>query len=221
MNEVDFYEPFMDEPVHIPDKPYSEEELVDFVREHRRYVAYRMLLDKASGLRCLSLWPCLSRASPPKKKLGRWPLLMIFWHRFEIVNLLVFFYSQRCKYLHSSHNSQQWSCDNTVSLFLPSFSLVSPHSKIEIPLRTVTQASCWSYNWISQQTFKVPDEFEESKTISSRAGISNQVQLEVRVHTDRRSSPESETHQKLLSGFSEMWRAPLRSIYPQSTLLTF
>ncbi|NXQ39885.1 CASQ2 protein, partial [Catharus fuscescens] len=36
MNEVDFYEPFMDEPVHIPDKPYSEEELVDFVREHRR-----------------------------------------------------------------------------------------------------------------------------------------------------------------------------------------
>lgn len=36
MNEVDFYEPFMDEPVHIPDKPYSEEELVEFVKEHRR-----------------------------------------------------------------------------------------------------------------------------------------------------------------------------------------
>lgn len=49
MNEVDFYEPFMDEPVHIPDKPYSEEELVDFVTEHRRYVAYRMLLGKRSG----------------------------------------------------------------------------------------------------------------------------------------------------------------------------
>lgn len=54
MNEVDFYEPFMDEPVHIPDKPYSEEELVDFVKEHRRYVAHRMLLDMGSGLRCLS-----------------------------------------------------------------------------------------------------------------------------------------------------------------------
>lgn len=49
MNEVDFYEPFMDEPVHIPDKPYSEEELVDFVTEHRRYVGYRMLLGKGSG----------------------------------------------------------------------------------------------------------------------------------------------------------------------------
>ncbi|NXI49825.1 CASQ2 protein, partial [Chloroceryle aenea] len=36
MNEVDFYEPFMDEPVHIPDKPYSEEELVEFVKEHKR-----------------------------------------------------------------------------------------------------------------------------------------------------------------------------------------
>lgn len=37
MNEVDFYEPFMDEPVAIPDKPYTEEELVEFVKEHQRY----------------------------------------------------------------------------------------------------------------------------------------------------------------------------------------
>lgn len=37
MNEVDFYEPFMDEPVPIPDKPYTEEELVEFVKEHQRY----------------------------------------------------------------------------------------------------------------------------------------------------------------------------------------
>lgn len=36
MNEVDFYEPFMDEPVAIPDKPYTEEELVEFVKEHQR-----------------------------------------------------------------------------------------------------------------------------------------------------------------------------------------
>uniref|UniRef100_A0A8D0HP91 Calsequestrin n=1 Tax=Sphenodon punctatus TaxID=8508 RepID=A0A8D0HP91_SPHPU len=36
MNEVDFYEPFMDEPVLIPEKPYTEEELVDFVQEHKR-----------------------------------------------------------------------------------------------------------------------------------------------------------------------------------------
>uniref|UniRef100_A0A8C0L5W9 Calsequestrin n=1 Tax=Canis lupus dingo TaxID=286419 RepID=A0A8C0L5W9_CANLU len=36
MNEVDFYEPFMDEPIAIPDKPYTEEELVEFVKEHQR-----------------------------------------------------------------------------------------------------------------------------------------------------------------------------------------
>ncbi|XP_053471986.1 calsequestrin-2-like isoform X1 [Ictalurus furcatus] len=36
MNEVDFYEPFMDEPVTIPDKPNSENEIVAFVNRHRR-----------------------------------------------------------------------------------------------------------------------------------------------------------------------------------------
>lgn len=38
MNEVDFYEPFMEEPVTIPDKPNSEEEIVAFITEHRRYL---------------------------------------------------------------------------------------------------------------------------------------------------------------------------------------
>ncbi|KAG9348802.1 hypothetical protein JZ751_029119 [Albula glossodonta] len=36
MNEVDFYEPFMDEPVTIPGKPHSEEDIVEFVTAHRR-----------------------------------------------------------------------------------------------------------------------------------------------------------------------------------------
>lgn len=36
LNEVDFYEPFMEEPVTIPGKPHSEEELVEFITEHRR-----------------------------------------------------------------------------------------------------------------------------------------------------------------------------------------
>ncbi|KAF6292563.1 calsequestrin 2 [Rhinolophus ferrumequinum] len=42
MNEVDFYEPFMDEPVAIPDKPYTEEELVEFVKEHQRPTLRRL-----------------------------------------------------------------------------------------------------------------------------------------------------------------------------------
>ncbi|KFV72535.1 Calsequestrin-1, partial [Struthio camelus australis] len=37
LNEIDFYEPFMDEPVTIPDKPNSKEEIVEFVEEHKRY----------------------------------------------------------------------------------------------------------------------------------------------------------------------------------------
>nr|5CRH_A Chain A, Calsequestrin-1 [Homo sapiens]5CRH_B Chain B, Calsequestrin-1 [Homo sapiens] len=36
LNEIDFYEAFMEEPVTIPDKPNSEEEIVNFVEEHRR-----------------------------------------------------------------------------------------------------------------------------------------------------------------------------------------
>uniref|UniRef100_A0A671R8G8 Calsequestrin n=1 Tax=Sinocyclocheilus anshuiensis TaxID=1608454 RepID=A0A671R8G8_9TELE len=36
INEIDFYEPFMDEPVTVPGKPNTEEEIVDFVNQHRR-----------------------------------------------------------------------------------------------------------------------------------------------------------------------------------------
>lgn len=42
MNEVDFYEPFMDEPTPIPNKPYTEEELVEFVKEHQRPTLRRL-----------------------------------------------------------------------------------------------------------------------------------------------------------------------------------
>ncbi|TMS02007.1 Calsequestrin-1 [Larimichthys crocea] len=36
MNEVDFYEPFMEEPVPIPGKPYIESELIEFIEQHDR-----------------------------------------------------------------------------------------------------------------------------------------------------------------------------------------
>lgn len=36
LNEVDFYEPFMDDPVVIPGKPYSEDELVKFIEDNDR-----------------------------------------------------------------------------------------------------------------------------------------------------------------------------------------
>lgn len=36
MNEVDFYEPFMEEPVSVPGRPYTEDELVDYIEQHDR-----------------------------------------------------------------------------------------------------------------------------------------------------------------------------------------
>ncbi|KAF0028857.1 hypothetical protein F2P81_017962 [Scophthalmus maximus] len=36
MNEVDFYEPFMEEPDTIPGKPYIESELVEYIEQHDR-----------------------------------------------------------------------------------------------------------------------------------------------------------------------------------------
>ncbi|GAB0201129.1 calsequestrin-1 [Grus japonensis] len=36
LNEIDFYEPFMEEPLTIPDRPNSKEEIVAFVEEHKR-----------------------------------------------------------------------------------------------------------------------------------------------------------------------------------------
>ena len=40
LNEVDFYEPFMDEPDTIPGKPYMEAELVDYIEEHDRWAGH-------------------------------------------------------------------------------------------------------------------------------------------------------------------------------------
>uniref|UniRef100_A0A3B4GWT3 Calsequestrin n=1 Tax=Pundamilia nyererei TaxID=303518 RepID=A0A3B4GWT3_9CICH len=37
INEVDFYEPFMDEPMPIPGKPYIESEIVEFIEQHDRW----------------------------------------------------------------------------------------------------------------------------------------------------------------------------------------
>lgn len=39
LNEVDFYEPFMEESVTIPGKPYVESELVEYIEQHDRWAA--------------------------------------------------------------------------------------------------------------------------------------------------------------------------------------
>ncbi len=36
MNEVNFYEPFMEEPAILPGRPLSELDIVEFVNQHRR-----------------------------------------------------------------------------------------------------------------------------------------------------------------------------------------
>ena len=37
LNEVDLFEPFMEESVTIPGKPYTEDELIRYIEEHDRY----------------------------------------------------------------------------------------------------------------------------------------------------------------------------------------
>lgn len=48
INEVDFYEPFMEEPVTIPGKPYVESELVEYIEQHDRWVCNRSAASMAT-----------------------------------------------------------------------------------------------------------------------------------------------------------------------------
>uniref|UniRef100_A0A3Q2D096 Calsequestrin n=1 Tax=Cyprinodon variegatus TaxID=28743 RepID=A0A3Q2D096_CYPVA len=43
VNEVDFYEPFMEDPVTIPGKPYIESELVEYIEQHDRPTLRKLL----------------------------------------------------------------------------------------------------------------------------------------------------------------------------------
>lgn len=36
LNDVDFYEPFIQTPVSVPGKPYTEEELVNYIEDNNR-----------------------------------------------------------------------------------------------------------------------------------------------------------------------------------------
>lgn len=49
LNEVNFYEPFMEEPVTIPGKPYIESELVDYIEQHDRSAGRRERRDLMAG----------------------------------------------------------------------------------------------------------------------------------------------------------------------------
>ena len=37
LNEIDFYEPFMEEPLTLPTAPQGKEEIAAFVEEHKRW----------------------------------------------------------------------------------------------------------------------------------------------------------------------------------------
>lgn len=86
MNEVDFYEPFMDEPIAIPDKPYTEEELVEFIKEHQRYPRWHAggggpgAWEMERSLSILTSRTPKSNyleSAPPKNELSRMALLVI------------------------------------------------------------------------------------------------------------------------------------------------
>lgn len=45
MNEVNFYEPFMEEPAILPGRPLSELDIVEFVNQHRRLVYHLVRME--------------------------------------------------------------------------------------------------------------------------------------------------------------------------------
>lgn len=59
MNEVNFYEPFMEEPAILPGRPLTEMDIVEFVNQHRRLVWFILFLGyfKACCLGAL-IWKC-------------------------------------------------------------------------------------------------------------------------------------------------------------------
>ncbi|XP_050961178.1 calsequestrin-1b isoform X3 [Labeo rohita] len=58
MNEVDFYEPFMNNPVTIPSKPYMEDDIVSFIEAHNSSVVthFRPTLRKLEPHSMYEIW---------------------------------------------------------------------------------------------------------------------------------------------------------------------
>lgn len=56
MNEVDFYEPFMEEPVPIPGKPYIESELVEYIEQHDRSAHAFIKIQTIDAQLCQWIW---------------------------------------------------------------------------------------------------------------------------------------------------------------------
>ena len=56
MNEVNFYEPFMEEPAILPGRPLSEMDIVEYVQQHRRW-ALIGLVCQGGGCMGVSVWP--------------------------------------------------------------------------------------------------------------------------------------------------------------------
>lgn len=49
MNEVNFYEPFMEEPAILPGRPLTEMDIVEFVNQHRRLMRFVLLIMSFKG----------------------------------------------------------------------------------------------------------------------------------------------------------------------------
>ncbi|TFJ98260.1 natural cytotoxicity triggering receptor 3 [Platysternon megacephalum] len=73
LNEIDYYEPFMDKPVTIPDKPNSEEEIVQFIEEHKRSTLRKLKPDSMYETWVFSL--CVYW----RERLMLWGICMCVW----------------------------------------------------------------------------------------------------------------------------------------------
>uniref|UniRef100_A0A8D3CXK1 Calsequestrin n=1 Tax=Scophthalmus maximus TaxID=52904 RepID=A0A8D3CXK1_SCOMX len=84
MNEVNFYEPFMEEPAILPGRPLSEMDIVEFVNQHRRLVPLLRL--SPDGYEFLEILKDVARDNTNNPELSivwidpdDFPLLTTYW----------------------------------------------------------------------------------------------------------------------------------------------
>ena len=56
LNEIDFYEPFMEEPLTLPAPPHGKEEIAAFVGEHKRWGPTAPISPVLWGLVAMGSW---------------------------------------------------------------------------------------------------------------------------------------------------------------------
>uniref|UniRef100_A0AAX7T8E5 Calsequestrin n=1 Tax=Astatotilapia calliptera TaxID=8154 RepID=A0AAX7T8E5_ASTCA len=88
MNEVNFYEPFMEEPAIVPGRPLSEIDIVEYVTQHRRLISDNFVVSSLDGYEFLEILKDVARDNTNNPELSivwidpdDFPLLTTYWEK--------------------------------------------------------------------------------------------------------------------------------------------